>query len=130
MNIVYKGIEFPFRIKDSIKQRRIKLIKDTYKFYSENPDKVSVDRSGADNYLCYYKSQNGNKCAIGRYIPDVEYSCNIEGNTAGSIISSLNIHLQKLGSAFLSDLQSLHDWGFGEDNDKEGKYKRLLNFYK
>lgn len=23
MNIVYKGIEFPFRIKDSIKQRRI-----------------------------------------------------------------------------------------------------------
>ena len=130
MNIVYKGIEFPFRIKDSIKQRRIKLIKDTYKFYSENPDKVSVDRNIVVNGTCYYKSPDGNKCAIGRFIPDDEYSNNFEGKIATTIFDDLNINLKKLGSHFLYDLQNLHDLGFGRIDSLNEDYQKLLNFYK
>lgn len=130
MNIVYKGIEFPFRIKDSIKQRRIKLIKDTYKFYSENPDKVSVDRNIVVNGTCYYKSPDGNKCAIGRFIPDDEYSLDLEQKGALYIYYRLNVHLRKLGGDFLAALQSLHDYGFGDNHDLELRYNKILNFYK
>ena len=126
MNIVYKGIEFPFRIKDSIKQRRIKMIKDTYKFYSENPDKVSIDR----NIACYYKSPDGNKCAIGRFIPDDEYSFHFENENASNLLSKFNVHLQKLGSTFLNRLQKLHDDGFGKGKNLEQRYKLLLEQYK
>jgi len=130
MNIVYKGIEFPFRIKDSIKQRRIKLIKDTYKFYSENPDKVSVKREKYDKISCYYKSPDGNKCAVGRFIPDDEYSFHFENEYASNLLSKFNVHLQKLGSTFLNRLQKLHDDGFGNGENLEQSYKLLLEQYK
>ena len=130
MNIVYKGIEFPFRIKDSIKQRRIKMIKDTYKFYSENPDKVSFEKRKMGGNKCYYKSPEGNKCAIGRFIPDDEYSLDLEQKSASCVYHRFNVHLRKLGGDFLAALQSLHDYGFGDNHDLELRYNKILNFYK
>ena len=130
MNIVYKGIEFPFRIKDSIKQRRLKMIKDTYKFYSENPDKISVEKRNIVNNRCYYKSLKGNKCAIGRFIPDDEYSFDLELKGVSYIYYRLNAHLRKLGKDFLVELQSLHDFGFGNNHDLELRYNKLLDFCK
>lgn len=56
---------------------------------------------------CCYRGENGAKCAGGIFIPDDEYSSDMEGKTVQNIeFFQLNFHFQM---DLLGDLQRSHD---------------------
>lgn len=92
-------------------------------YYSEDPvHRRSKDEKG----WCCYRDWRGNKCAIGRWIPDESYCKSMEGFRVCAIMEDLPSHVQALGEDFLMDVQQLHD---GDHNwcetglSNEGKVK-------
>lgn len=108
-----------------LKQKRKEFLDDTVKYYSEDTSRRSVlDK-------CMYRTGDGRKCAIGRYIPDDKYTTLIEGKNVISklVYNLIPQNISMLGIDFLLSIQSLHD---ESDNwDKNGlteKGKEYVNF--
>lgn len=75
--------------------------------YVAHPENRSVDE---DNF-CMYRSEGGQRCAIGMYIPDEEYEVRMEDLTVSDslIMSVLPESVSRLGTLFLRSMQLLHD---------------------
>lgn len=100
-------MNLPFRIKDSYKQRRIKFLNDMIQYYSED---VSLRSKSEDGDWCCYLAYNGNKCAIGRWIPKEKYISSVERNGVNAfVLSILPKEIANLDKCFLQDVQFLHD---------------------
>jgi hypothetical protein len=103
---------------EELKKARLTFLEDTSQFYSEDPvGRRSVDCHGKSKY----RDSNGNRCAIGRYIPDEDYSYFLEGmsieskDNRGDYLIKLPSSLEKLGREFLGQVQSLHDTNYNWD---------------
>lgn len=91
------------------------FLDDMVAFYSVDP----IDRRAVNYDVCKYKTTDGKKCAIGRWILDENYDKDFEGNgiqswktyesTGKTILQSLPEEIQLLGDEFLRDVQNLHD---------------------
>lgn len=60
-------------------------------------------------YGCYYRGQNGTKCAIGHLIPDEKYSEGLEGLTANRAAVRKAAGIGLLQASFAAELQYAHD---------------------
>jgi len=88
---------------------RKEFLDDLIAFYSADPvgrRSVGVMRGG-----CYYRGSNGRKCAIGRYIPNYQYSGKMEGLivSATAVWKALPESIRALEAPFLIACQNLHD---------------------
>ena len=107
---------------DELQQRQLDFLEDTVKYYSEDTSRRAVTIGGS----CYYRTDDGRKCAIGRHIPDELYDVSIENKGIDSIIGfeCISDELRELGMLFLSGVQDLHDsadyWISGEGLSIEG----------
>jgi len=107
---------------DELQQRQLDFLEDTVKYYSEDTSRRAVKFSGG----CFYRTDDGRKCAIGRHIPDELYNESIENKVIYSIIEfgCISDELRELGMLFLSYVQELHDsnvyWVSGEGLSIEG----------
>jgi len=90
----------------SLADRRTDFFKETVEFY-----KADVTRRAKGTISCVYRTLDGRKCAIGRWIPDDKYTPEIEynGNVNNNIMELLPLHIQSLGKFFLSEVQIFHD---------------------
>lgn len=98
-------------MKKSIYKRRREFLEEGVAFYSED-----VSRRATERRSCFYRAENGNKCFIGRWIPDDKYDKDMEGKVITNwLVSILPTHISELGLEFLSMCQALHDgcdnWG-------------------
>ena len=72
-----------------------------------------------DGINCKYRSDNGNMCFVGCFIPEKEYSPTMEGTPIAYLLglfANLNKYMPLPNSALI-DLQILHD-GYSEYNMK------------
>ena len=99
------------------KQQQMKdILEDTIEYYSESPR--AMDLSGS----CQYTDDNGNHCAVGRYMREefqtTEFYANC-GVSVGSLAADVDTYLKSnvlgLTEKFWSALQDVHDssnnWG-------------------
>ena len=95
------------------KQQMQDILKDTVDYYREDPQgRRAVDDSGD----CLYTTENGNHCAIGRYMRpeflDVEWKEN-RGIGVHGLSSHVDYYLKHevrgLDEDFWRDLQDMHD---------------------
>jgi len=111
----------------TIEEQRKEFLDETIAFYSADTNRRAtvVDKIG-----CFYRSPTGNKCAIGRYIPDDKYKTSFENlafhffidttndETQKELWNALPEHIQALGVPFLANIQKLHDadkyWGINQ----------------
>ena len=91
---------------NELQQKQLDFLEDTVKYYSED-----ISRRAVNNYSCRYRTNDGRKCAIGRFIPDDLYNEKIEEHSIGEIFKYEFIpdELKELGVNFLYDIQHLHD---------------------
>lgn len=90
----------------TIEQRRKEFLDETVEFYSEDVSRRAINEIGK----CRYRMNNGNKCAIGRWIPDEKYKLSLEGTSCNSeMLKILPDEIQELGCKFLWMVQQLHD---------------------
>ena len=103
----------------SNKDNRVRMqdiLKDTIEYYSDFPR--AMDKSGS----CQYTDEDGNHCAVGRYMrPEfqtTEFYAN-NGVSVGSLAADVDTYLDSkvigLVEKFWGDLQDIHDsdnnWG-------------------
>ena len=109
------------------------ILKDTVDYYSEDPQgRRAVDNNGD----CKYTTENGNHCAIGRYMRaeflDTEWEEN-HGVGVHGLSSNIDYYLKHevrgLDEQFWRDLQNMHDivgywleWSQGTDGLREHKF--------
>ena len=104
------------------------ILKDTIEYYSESPR--AMDSSGS----CQYTDDNGNHCAVGRYMrPEfqtVDFYAN-NGVSVGSLAADVDTYLDSkvigLTEKFWCALQDVHDscnnWGeYDEGLTERGKH--------
>ncbi len=104
---------------------RKEFLDDMVAFYSED-----VNRRAVESGACCYRTRDGRKCAIGRYILDELYNDSIEGKNALHCNFSSNgmlpLSITSLGIYFLRQVQALHDSsGYWDENglSEAGKEK-------
>lgn len=96
----------------TIEERRLEFLEDTVKYYSEDVSRRALTKEGS----CKYKTEDGKKCAIGRFIIENKYNPNMDINSNMSAITLISeyegclpIEIIKLGGTFLCSIQTLHD---------------------
>jgi hypothetical protein len=99
---------------NELQQKQLDFLEDTVKYYSEDTSRRAVTISGC----YYYRTDDGRKCAIGRFIPDDLYNEKIEEHGIDEIFKYECIpnELKELGVKFLYDIQYLHDNDFNWEN--------------
>jgi hypothetical protein len=112
------------------------VLEDSYKYYTEDPNgRRAVAASGG----CLYLTEDGKKCAVGRYMIDGPHQ-NIDGvfdnHTFENTESILTTQVQGFNSAFWTSLQDWHDSGIYWDTynnviNKKGqeRYEYLLTLF-
>lgn len=103
----------------TLNEKRLEFLEDTVKYYSQDINRRAVSEDGK----CKYKTKDGKKCAIGRFLIEEKYDpCMDESEfsySANALIKNypncLPENIVCLGGNFLSDVQMLHDhkpyWG-------------------
>ena len=103
----------------TLNQKRLEFLLDTANYYSEDFTRKSM----VDTY-CKYLADNGNKCAIGRHLPD-DVCIKLDrlhdehgGSTVDKnvVFNELPEWMQELGKGFLKDVQELHDYSLDTVN--------------
>lgn len=108
----------------------LEFLEDTIKYYSEDTSRRATKI--IDNHpFCVYRSEDGRKCAIGRWILDEDYSRSLEENNASTLKSRevLPEWLSKFDGEFLDEVQALHDGNQYWDYDgltRQGKKRVIL----
>jgi hypothetical protein len=117
---------------NEIQQKQLKILEDTFSYYTENVSRrtFSIDKNGWETCL-YFDSNTNNMCAIGRYLGDM-YIPEMENKAVEEIFNILPDELQSLGSRFLRSIQTFHDedsyWcDNGITNTGLAYYKRVKN---
>ena len=97
--------EFPVDM--PLAERRALFLDDLVAYYSEDTSRRAFDKT-TEEY--FYRSEDGSRCAIGRYISDDVYgSNNLEGHTCDTLLGYLPSYIAALGGTFLRECQILHD---------------------
>lgn len=111
----------------SLEQRRLDFLEEMVSFYGEDTSRRSIHRNGD---CLYWDKATGNKCSIGRYIPEYKYNGEIENEPVkdACVFELLPKEIQELGKNFLTEIQRFHDDELGiRWNDKglteSGKYR-------
>lgn len=86
------------------------IIEEVAQFYSEDPSRRAKDDAG----ICCYLTDDGRKCAVGRYLSDPEKfrhaRCNAENLLLNASIQALMPEVQHLKDTdFWQRLQRFHD---------------------
>jgi len=113
---------------NELQQKQLDFLEDTVKYYSED-----TSRRAVGNYSCRYRTNDGRKCAIGRFIFDELYNEKIEEYSIDEIFKHKCIpnELKELGVSFLCDIQYLHDRDFNWENcGLSSKGEELVEFIK
>jgi hypothetical protein len=96
---------------------------DTLEYYTEDTTRRGKEKGGA----CCFRSAEGKKCAIGRFIPDEKYSNDMENTPiyqlkANGIFSADIIDLPE---NYLVHIQNFHDsdvcWGYEKELTWQGR---------
>lgn len=58
---------------------------DTLQYYMEDPNRRAAEGT-TGKYSCKYRTEDGRMCAVGRYIPEENYSSDIEENAIDDYI--------------------------------------------
>lgn len=83
------------------------FLEDTVAFYSADTSRRAVGDNGIN---CRYRTSDGRKCAIGRFISDENYDKSIEGCGVRVLDNGyLPVWMNKLDKDFIGLVQSLHD---------------------
>ncbi len=102
-------------------EEKLKLLKETVLYYTENTLRRCVKDSATFGVICYYngasnKLVESKGCAIGRLLPtelteklDKEFEFDYLNSGVFNIINRLPIEVQGYGCEFLTHLQKLHD---------------------
>lgn len=104
----------------AIPQNPIEMVKDTIEFFAQNPDKRAYDHhEGA----CRYRTTPPEGefplcCAVGRYIPDANYTRDMEGGNLRDHILPLSV-VPASWYDIVSKLQAWHDSWDREQADEE-----------
>lgn len=116
----------------TIEEKRLDFLEDTVKYYSEDVSRRAVVNTvGIKECRCLYRTKDGKKCAIGRFIPDEKYFSGMEGMCLSNYNLYENIdkeirNLNNHDGSFLKAIQTLHDienfWS-AKGLTKEGKEK-------
>lgn len=107
-----------------VKTKR-EILEETYKFYSED-----VSRRSMDGANCVYNSNDGKQCALGRCCNEIPKDFNYEDSY--TIFDRFGFHILKPeyrieDEAFWAQLQSFHDF---EDNwNEKGITEKGIKFY-
>ena len=102
-------------------------------YFSQDPKRLRATKANSDEITsqCYYRTDKGLQCAIGRYIPRENYRPSLEGWGVSDIMgnSTLPQEIESLGEKFLSQVQALHDSGlFWTDKGlSEEGYKHIIS---
>lgn len=93
---------------EDIKKRRLAFMDEAVAYYST--DVTRRAKYGILNH-CLYKTKDGKKCMIGRYISDENYDVKLENLTIHNerIQKSIPKNILELGVEFLHRMQLLHD---------------------
>ena len=115
--------------KQDNRKRMQDILEDTIEYYSEEPR--AMDASGS----CQYTDDNGNHCAVGRYMREefqtTEFYAN-NGVSVGSLAADVDTYLDSkvigLPEKFWCALQDMHDscsnWGeYSEGITSVGKFR-------
>jgi len=106
----------------TIKERRLDFINTELGYFIEDPSRRAYNK---ETKTCmYWDKTTGNKCVVGRHIPEDKYSQVSEGMLVDTekddgglvIFNLLPLELQELGVTFLARCQEFHD---SEDNFTE-----------
>jgi len=73
---------------------------------AKNLGRRSTDELGD----CLYRSEDGNACLVGCFIPDHKYDSDIEGESSCEVIDKLDLYSDiPLSTSFMIKLQKYHD---------------------
>ena len=118
-----------------IQNYQIAFLEDLVNYYGEDNSRRAVEENTVERAICRYRTRDGRKCAIGRYIPDDKYDPRIEGKSTCSseVMSLLSSDIQKMTKSFLATCQNLHDensyWnilrGKGLTESGKAEYERI-----
>lgn len=81
-----------------------------------------------DTPVCFYRSPNGTKCAIGMLISDEMYKPSFEGSTVHTLIRDNKISFDGTDEDFYSDLQRIHDTEYHNGKNWHRMMKNLRTF--
>src|ERR1041385_2383250 len=119
-------------------QERKAFLDEMVAFYSARPASRAIKRDYNGAILgCFYRTDDGRKCAIGRYISDDKYTIAMESSLSSEMdlaFQALEPKVQVLGVGFLAAVQDLHDsdcyWGSnGLNGFGQCSYDRILHIY-
>ena len=98
----------------NLQQQRLEFLQNTINYYSEDVNRRAVVDND-DCIECRYLTEDGRKCAIGRFLDiTLEQSDKLSNTPVESnrILNLLPNEVRDLGSPFLTDIQFLHDNNF------------------
>lgn len=81
------------------------ILKDFKDTFIKNPELRAVMHNGS----CQYKTLDGRKCAVGKYIPEEKYNAEIEGVDCTKLPSRFMEMLPVSNVKFWHEVQLLHD---------------------
>jgi hypothetical protein len=92
----------------TIEERRLNFLNEKLGYFIEDPSRRAYNQ---ETGCMYWDKSTGNKCLIGREIPEEKYNEQYEGNVVRSneIFNLLPESIQGLGITFLCRCQGLHD---------------------
>lgn len=96
---------------------RQKYVDDAFRHFVAEGHPPSVNSHG-----CRYRTEEGNRCAIGLQIPDARYDSLLEGRSTRTrvLLEALGLSgVMKEDSRFLTDLQRCHDGAAQQSKTQE-----------
>jgi len=98
-----------------------RMIKTVNKGMKDHKSMGTISNGYAEK--CRYKASDGNKCAVGCFIPDNEYRENLEGRFSINLPSYLYDKYFPLDKETMSMFQRVHDGCFIGDSPREACVK-------
>ena len=81
-----------------------------------------------DNSLCMYRTDDGNCCLVGAFIPDSLYDEEMEDKSATAIIEQFNLDgYMPMNASAMEILQNFHDIDLTEVKDKKEFFRLIDN---
>lgn len=105
-------------------QKYADVLKDFKETYIDHPE----NRAIAAGTSCRYKTEDGKKCAVGKYIPDELYDPSFEGNGIDYVYETIRKSLPVDDYDFWDQLQFMHDLSLSVGGIKND-YNKCIDLY-